>query len=165
MADHDLIRLRRPKQGNFALVLDGHPHTTVRRSPSTRNSSNPKASNYRALGRLIGLCRPSGLKFANLFAVRCSSTPLYSFAPEIITARSTVRVELQSESHFKRHMRVIPEGKIIPVGLTDGGSSAHLLPRHVRPTYCAVQRFLRLTRCFLALAASQDGENPCWLYR
>ena len=155
----DLIRLRRPKQGNFALVLDGHPHTTVKRSPSTRNPSNPKASKT-TLGRLIGLCRPSGLKFANLFAVRCSSTPLYSFAPEIITARSTVRVELRSESHFKPYMHVIPEGKFIPVGLADGGSTAHLLPRHVRPRHCAVQRFLRLARCCLVSAASQDGENP-----
>jgi hypothetical protein len=49
------------------------------------------------LGTFIGLCRPSGLKFENLFAVWYSSTPLYSLASEIITARSTVRVELQSE--------------------------------------------------------------------
>jgi hypothetical protein len=92
---------------------------------------------------------PSGLKFANLFAVRYSSTPLYSFASEIITARSTVRVELQSEIHIKPHVHVIPEGKNIPVGLTDVGSTAPLLARHVRPRHCAVQRFLRLARVFL----------------
>jgi len=67
----------------------------------------------------------------------------------MITARSTVRVELQSEIHFQPHVHVIPEGKPIPVGLADGGSTAPLLPRHVRPRHCGVQRFLRLTRRFL----------------
>jgi len=101
------------------------------------------------LGTFIGLCRPSGLKFANLFAVWYSSTPLYSFASEIITARSTVRAELQSEIHFHPRVHVIPEVKSIPVGLADGGSTAPLLPRHVRLRHCAVLRLLRLPRCFL----------------
>jgi hypothetical protein len=101
------------------------------------------------LGTFIGLCRPSGLKFENLFAVWYSSTPLYSLASEIITARSTVRVELQSEIHFQPRMHVTPEIKSIPFGLADGGSTAPLLPRHVRLRHCAVLRFLRLPRCLL----------------
>jgi len=101
------------------------------------------------LGTFIGLCRPLGLKFENLFAVWYSSTPLYSLASEIITARSTVRVELQSEIHFQPRMHVTPEIKSIPFGLADGGSTAPLLPRHVRLRHCAVLRFLRLPRCLL----------------
>ena len=158
------VKLHRPRLSNFALVLHGHPYTIVKPTPSTRNPANPKAGNYTVLGTLIGQCRPSGLKFANLFAVRCSSTPLYSFASEIITARSTVRVELQSEIHIKPHVHVIPEGKNIPVGLADVGSTAPLLAGHVRPRHCAVQRFLRSARVFLVQAAFKDGESPCRLY-
>jgi len=87
----------------------------------------------------IGLCRPSELKFSNLPAVQCSSTPLDSSAAPSITARATVRPELQSEGHCRQRMHVIREGKTIPVGLADVGSLPPLLTRHVRPRYCAVQ--------------------------
>ena len=88
---------------------------------------------------LIGLCRPSELKFSNLLAVQCSSTPLDTSAAPSITPRSTVRPELQSEGHCRQRMHVISEGKIIPVGLADVGSLPPLRTRHVRPRYCAVQ--------------------------
>ena len=38
--------------------------------------------------------------------------------------------------------------------------TAPLLSRHVRPRYCAVQRFLRAFSLFLVQPASQDGEPP-----
>ena len=145
-----LIKLRRPIK-QFCTSLAWTPTHACETYPEyTRNpGTNPKGRNGTLLGRLIGLCRPSGLKCANLSAVRCSSNPPYSFAPETTTARSTVRVEAQPESHFKPHMHVIPERKIIPVGFADGESTAPVLPSHVRPRHCAVLRFLRLPRCFL----------------
>jgi hypothetical protein len=115
-----------------------------------------------ALGRLIGLCRPSQLKSAHSLAVGRSSTPLRSHAAQSITVRSTVRPEfrVQSEGHSRASMRVMPEGEIVPVGLADGGSTAALLPRHVGPRYCAVQRVLLASSLFLVQPASQDGETP-----
>jgi hypothetical protein len=113
-----------------------------------------------ALGRLIGLCRPSQLKSAHSLAVGRSSTPLRSHAAQSITVRSAVRPEFQSEGHSRASMGVMPEGEIIPVGLADGGSTAALLPRHVWPRYCAVQRVLIASSLFLVQPASQDGETP-----
>ena len=104
-----------------------------------RENLNPLQLEVELQDELIGLCRPSELKFSNLLAVQCSSTPLDSSAAPSITPRSTVRPELQSEGHCRQRIHVISEGKIIPVGLADVGSLPPLLARHVRPRYCAVQ--------------------------
>ena len=112
------------------------------------------------VGRLIGLCRPSQPKSAHSLAAGRSGTPLRSHAAQSITVRSTVRPEFQSEGHSRAHMRVMPEGEMVPVGLADGGSTAALLPRREWPRYCAVQRVLLASSLFLVQRASQDGETP-----
>ena len=93
--------------------------------------------------------RPAELKFANVLVVRCSSTPPHSSAAQSITARSTVRPEFQSERSLPSWYARNPGGENNSRRSRRCIVTAPLLSRHVRPRYCAVQRFLRAFSLFL----------------